>query len=47
MDEAERADRLGLMRAGRILAEGTTPELLARAGVDRLEDAFLRLSGDR
>ena len=47
MDEAERADRLGLMRAGRILAEGTVPELLAHAGVDQLEDAFLRLSADR
>jgi ABC-2 type transport system ATP-binding protein len=44
MDEAERADRLGLIRDGRMLAEGTVPELLALAGVDRLEDAFLRLS---
>jgi len=47
MDEAARADRLGLMRAGRILAEGTVDELLARAGVDDLEDAFLRLSAER
>jgi ABC-2 type transport system ATP-binding protein len=47
MDEAARADRLGLMRAGRILAEGTVSELLARAGVDHLEDAFLRLSAER
>ena len=47
MDEAERADRLGLIRDGRLLAEGTVPELLARAGVDRLEDAFLTLSADR
>lgn len=44
MDEAERADRLGLVLGGRLLAEGTVPELLARAGVDRLEDAFLSLS---
>lgn len=44
MDEAERADRLGLIRDGRILAEGTVAELLALAGVERLEDAFLRLS---
>jgi ABC-2 type transport system ATP-binding protein len=44
MDEAERADRLGLIRGGRLLAEGTVPELLARAGVDRLEDAFLALT---
>ena len=45
MDEAERADRLGLIRDGRLLAEGTVPELLAMAGTDRLEDAFLKLSG--
>jgi ABC-2 type transport system ATP-binding protein len=45
MDEAERADRLGLIRAGRLLAEGTVADLLALAGTDRLEDAFLTLSG--
>jgi ABC-2 type transport system ATP-binding protein len=44
MDEAERADRLGLMLNGRLLAEGTVAELLALAGVEQLEDAFLRLS---
>ncbi len=43
MDEAERADRLGLIHAGRLLAEGTVGELLAMAGTDRLEDAFLTL----
>ncbi|HSR25201.1 MAG TPA: ABC transporter ATP-binding protein [Candidatus Eisenbacteria bacterium] len=45
MDEAERCDRLGLIRSGRLLAEGTATELRQRAGSDRLEDAFLRLSG--
>lgn len=44
MDEAARADRLGLMRDGRLLAEGTVSELLAKAGVDQLEDAFLALA---
>jgi ABC-2 type transport system ATP-binding protein len=44
MDEAARADRLGLIRDGRLLAEGTVAELLALANVDRLEDAFLALS---
>jgi ABC-2 type transport system ATP-binding protein len=44
MDEAERCDRLGLIRFGRLLAEGTVAELKARAGVERLEEAFLRLS---
>ena len=45
MDEAERADRLGLIQGGRLLAEGTVPELLALGGSDRLEDAFLKLAG--
>ena len=44
MDEAERCDRLGLIRFGRLLAEGTVGELKAKAGVERLEDAFLKLS---
>jgi ABC-2 type transport system ATP-binding protein len=44
MDEAERCDRLGLIRFGRMLAEGTVAELKQRAAVDRLEDAFLKLS---
>ena len=44
MDEAARCDRLGLIRAGRLLAEGSVAELLAMAGVDHLEAAFLKLS---
>jgi ABC-2 type transport system ATP-binding protein len=44
MDEAERCDRLGLIRFGRLLAEGTVAQLKAKAGVNRLEDAFLKLS---
>ena len=44
MDEAERCDRLGLIRSGRLLAEGTVAELLQQASTARLEDAFLRLS---
>jgi ABC-2 type transport system ATP-binding protein len=45
MDEAERCDRLGLIRGGRIIAEGSADELRRRAGSERLEDAFLRLAG--
>jgi ABC-2 type transport system ATP-binding protein len=45
MDEAERADRLGLLRFGHLLAVGTVDELKQKAGVARLEDAFLKLSG--
>jgi ABC-2 type transport system ATP-binding protein len=44
MDEAERCDRLGLIRFGKLLTEGTVAEVKAKAGVDRLEDAFLKLS---
>jgi ABC-2 type transport system ATP-binding protein len=44
MDEAERCDRLGLIRSGRLLAEGTAAELRRLANSDRLEDAFLKLS---
>ena len=44
MDEAERCDRLGLIRAGKLLSEGTVAELKRQAGVERLEDAFLKLS---
>jgi ABC-2 type transport system ATP-binding protein len=44
MDEAERCQRLGLLRFGKLLAEGSVEELKAQAGVERLEDAFLKLS---
>jgi ABC-2 type transport system ATP-binding protein len=44
MDEAERCDRLGLIRFGKLLAEGTVAEIKAKAGMERLEDAFLKLS---
>ena len=44
MDEASRCDRLGLIRAGRLLAEGTAAELVARAGAPDLEAAFLKLA---
>lgn len=43
MDEAERCDRLLLMREGRILADGTPAEIKQRAGVDDVEAAFLAL----
>jgi len=47
MDEAERCDALLLLREGRLLAQGTTAEILARTGAERMDEAFLRLiSGD-
>ena len=45
MDEAARCDRLGLVRAGRLLAEGSATELIRSAGTADLESAFLALSG--
>jgi ABC-2 type transport system ATP-binding protein len=44
MDEASRCDRLGLIRSGRLLAQGTAAELVARAGTTDLEGAFLALA---
>ena len=44
MDEAARCDRLGLLRAGVVLAEGSANELVARAGTKDLESAFLALA---
>ncbi len=43
MDEAERCDRLLLMREGRILADGTPEEIRRQAGAEDVEGAFLRL----
>jgi ABC-2 type transport system ATP-binding protein len=45
MDEAERCQRLGLMRFGKLLGEGSPNELRASAGTNNLEEAFLKLSG--
>jgi ABC-2 type transport system ATP-binding protein len=45
MDEAERCQRLGLMRFGKVLGEGSPDELRAAAGAHNLEEAFLKLSG--
>jgi ABC-2 type transport system ATP-binding protein len=46
MDEAERCDRLVLLRDGRILAEGSAGELRRQAGAPTLEEAFLRYAED-
>ena len=44
MDEAERCDRLGFIRQGKLLAEGSADELRAQAGTATLEKAFLRFA---
>jgi ABC-2 type transport system ATP-binding protein len=43
MDEANRCDRLVLLRDGRVLAQGAPAELLERTGTDNVEAAFLSL----
>ena len=43
MDEAERCDRLLLMREGRLVADDTPEELRRRTGASDLENAFLRI----
>jgi ABC-2 type transport system ATP-binding protein len=43
MDEAERCERLLLLRDGRIIADGTPAEIRTNTGRDNLEAAFLRL----
>jgi ABC-2 type transport system ATP-binding protein len=47
MDEAERCDRLLLMREGNVLAEGTPAELRARTAAPNLEAAFVALTESR
>ena len=44
MDEAERCDRLGFMRQGKLLAEGTPVELRRQKGTSTLEEAFLQFA---
>jgi ABC-2 type transport system ATP-binding protein len=41
MDEAERCDRLGFIRQGKLLAEGSNASLRQQTGTATLEEAFL------
>jgi ABC-2 type transport system ATP-binding protein len=43
MDEAERCDRLLLMREGRIIADGSPTQIMDDAGADSVDDAFLAI----
>jgi ABC-2 type transport system ATP-binding protein len=44
MDEAERADRIGLMRAGKLIEEGTPQEIKQRHSAASIEEVFIKLS---
>jgi len=43
LEEANRADRVVFLHAGRVLATGTPSDLKATTGTENLEDAFLRI----
>ena len=46
MEEAEKtAQRVAIIDHGRIVAQGSAPELKAQTGADSLEGAFLKLTG--
>ncbi|WP_274432650.1 ABC transporter ATP-binding protein [Alicyclobacillus sp. ALC3] len=47
MDEAEKCDRLGMIRDGRLIAVGTPDELKAHTQATNLEAAFLAYGGVR
>ncbi len=44
MDEAERCDRLGFVRGGQLIAEGTADSLREMAGKATVEEAFLHFA---
>ena len=44
MDEAERADRIGLMREGRLIEEGSPAEVKLRHSAASVEEVFIKLS---
>ncbi len=44
MDEAVRCDVVGMMRQGRLIAEGKPKELMERTSTSNLEDAFMEFS---
>jgi ribosome-dependent ATPase len=45
MEEAERFDRVVAIDAGKVLAEGTTAEILTRTGAHTFEEAYIALHG--
>lgn len=44
MDEAQHCDRIGLVRQGKVIAEGTPESITAQTGTPNLEEAFLALA---
>jgi hypothetical protein len=46
-DAEELADVVGLIVDGRIVAEGSPEELIGSVGAESLEEAYVRLVGER
>ncbi|MCG3089578.1 ABC transporter ATP-binding protein [Sporosarcina cyprini] len=47
MDEADKCDRLGLLRNGKLIAVGTPGELKRQTGTKTIEEAFLYFGGEQ
>lgn len=45
MDEADKCDRLGMIREGRLIAVDTPTALIERAGKPSIEEAFIYYGG--
>lgn len=45
MDEAEKCDRLGMIRDGKLITSGSPAELKERYGINSLEEVFLKAGG--
>lgn len=45
MDEAEKCDRLGMIRDGRLITSGSPAELKEHYGINSLEEVFLKAGG--
>lgn len=46
MDEAEKCDRVGLLRGGKVIAQGTPDEIMNLSHARNLEEAFLIFGGE-
>lgn len=44
LDEVERCDRIGMLKDGKLLADGTPDDLRTKAGTENLERAYLHFS---
>ena len=47
MDEAEKCDRLAMVRDGEVLTSGTPAELKERYNITSLEEVFLKAGGNK